>query len=140
MRMHLLLRVAALSTEFADSWNRFPAVKTELRICPGPSRACCTRGSGFSTGRPGFLQSVHHCLPHGHARSESSTDSCSAAAFVRRRNRNGLRHLILRVAAHVADHIHADSLIKYLLEFIRQRQILDHETVERKPEFSESRF
>ena len=34
----------------------------------------------------------------------------AAAAFVRRRDRHRLRHLELRVAAHVAHHVHADAL------------------------------
>src|SRR6202035_1096250 len=141
--MQLLLRVAALSTEFTDFWNRLPTVEAKLRICPGSGRGCCARnrrGSGFSTGRPSLLQGIHHCLTHRHARAESSAYSRSAATFVRRRNRNCLCNFVLRIPPHIADHIHADSLIKDLLKLVRERQILDHETVERQPEFGESRF
>ena len=57
-----------------------------------------------------------------------------------RRNGNRLRHLVLRVAAHVADHVHADALIENLLQFVGKRQILDHEAIEREAKIGECRL
>ena len=76
------------------------------------------------------LHRVHHLLRHRHARSESRALPAATAAFVGRRDRHRLRHLELRVLAHVADHVHADALVEALLQFLGQRQVLDDEAVQ----------
>src|SRR5580692_7691868 len=119
--MQLLLSVAALSTEFTDFWNRLPTVEAKLRIRTGSGPGCWARqrrASGFSTGRPSFLQGFHHRLPHRYARAKSSAYSSSAATLVRRCDRNGLCNFVLRIPTHIADHSHADSLIKDLLKLV----------------------
>ena len=73
------------------------------------------------------------------APSPAPTPAAPPPSF-RRRDGNRLSNFVLRVPAHVADHVHADTLIKDLLQFVRQRQIFDHETVERQTELGESRF
>jgi hypothetical protein len=59
------------------------------------------------------------------------------AALVLRRLGNGVGDLVLREAAHVADHVHADLLVEDFLQFFRQRDVLDDQRIERQAEIGE---
>lgn len=50
----------------------------------------------------------------GHACRQSRSDAHTSAAFIGSGHGNGLRNLVLRVAAHVADYSHADALVGHL--------------------------
>jgi HEAT repeat protein len=67
------------------------------------------------------LHGVHHLLRHGESRAQAYADT-SGAAFIRRGDRHRLRHLELRVAAHIADHVHADALVEALLEALGDKE------------------
>ena len=124
----LLLRANRTPDRTWLSWNRLTAFMQNLVSSPGPWRSGPPRAARAAGRR--FLAPAS-------SRSSSSSpspcprparaDSRPAAAFISRRDRHRLRHLELRVLAHVADHVHADPLIQNLLQLVGQRKILDDE-------------
>src|SRR5262252_4307135 len=64
-----------------------------------------------------------HCLPDAEAGSQTRPQTGSTA-LVCRCDRNTLCRVVLREAAHVAEHVHADALIEKLLNFLWQRNVL----------------
>ena len=85
-------------------------------------------------------------LVHGLADDLAEADTgpeadthCRHAAFVPGCIGNTVGDLILRVALHVADHVHADLLVEDLLQLLGQRHVLDDQRIERQAVFGEHR-
>ncbi len=85
---------------------------------------------GLSARGRGFFQGVHHGLAHRDAGPEARAYASGTPAFIGCGDRDGLCDLVLRVPAHVADHVHADALIEHFLQLVGKRKILDDEAVE----------
>src|SRR5215469_5226313 len=135
----LRLGLTTIRTELADLRNRLAAVQAEFALYGG-RRSSATRSSSAPGGptalwprRGILLERVHHGLSHRQTRTQSGAHPGRAPALVSRGNRDRLRHLVLRVATHVSDHVHPDPLIENLLQLVRQGQVLHHEVVEGKP-------
>ena len=109
-----------------------PAGPTRVAGAAGPPGAGGRRAAG------GLAHRLPHGLAHGDARAEAGAGA-RHAALVGRRHRDGLRGLELRVAAHVADHAHADALVQPLLQLVGQRDVLDLEALQRQAEVGEHR-
>src|SRR5712691_6482995 len=94
--------------------------------------------AGLSSAR-GALSGLSDRLPHRLSHRDTRADPCARAggAVGRRRDRNRLRDLILRVARQVSNDPHADALVEPPLELVGQRDVLDLEALERQPEVGE---
>src|SRR5580704_1536207 len=110
------LRLPAFRTEFARARDGLAALAAEFCARRGRARSCGTSGgrcraSAARTGGCGLLYRVHHRLAHGDARAKAGAYSNRSATFITGSDWNGLRHLILRELAHVAEDVHADALV-----------------------------
>ena len=76
------------------------------------------------------IHRVHHLLAHRESRAQTEAGTCRAAAFIRSRDGHRLRHLKLRIAAHIADHVHPDALIQQLLQFFRERNTFYYKAIQ----------
>src|SRR5260370_19409002 len=128
----LHLGLSALRAEFGAARDRFATVAAEFGFGSG--------SYGCSEGRSRFPDGVHHGLAHGHARTEARTHSDRSSAFIRGCDGNGLRHLVLRELAHIAEYGHADALVEHFLQLLWQRKIFDHKAVQGQPIFREGWF
>src|SRR5882724_5965663 len=137
----LRLRFAALGAELGRPCDGLSTFSAEFRAgCSGTRNGCSggTRSRCAST-RGSLTNGTHHCLAHGDTRAESGADAHCAPALIGGGNGNCLGYVVLREFVHIADHVHADACIQKLLQFFRQREVLNVERVEREPEFSERR-
>ena len=135
----LLLRVPAFRAESACFRNRLSTVHAEFRL-DASGRAARARRTGFCHRWSCFSQGIHHRLAHRYTCSQARANSRNSSALVCRGDGDRLSHLVLRVSFHVANHIHADSLVKNLLELIRQGEILNDEAVERESQLGKTRL
>src|SRR5262249_4115872 len=112
---------------------------TALRACTALSAGAALRASAALRLTRRGLGRLSDRLPHRLAHRDAGADPRASAggAIARRRDRNGLRDLILRVARQVADDAHADTLVEPLLKLLGQRDVLDLETLQRQPELGE---
>ena len=122
--MPLLLSVSALRTEFADFWNWLAAVEAELRFRPGcSSRLWRPRPAQLripqQAGAAFFRASIIAWPIATPAPSPAPTPAAPPPSFAAAMGM-ALRHLVLRITSHVADHIHADPLIEDLLQLVRE--------------------
>src|SRR5579859_2638743 len=129
----LSLRLSTFRAELAGARDGLAALAAKFCGRRGSARRCRRRSSTATRSRGcGLLHGVHHRLAHSHPGAESGAHANRSAAFIRGSNRNGLRHLILRELAHVAEHVHADALVEHFLKLFGKREIFDDEAVERK--------
>src|SRR6266700_4662918 len=124
----LHLGFSAFRTEFGAARDGLATFATEFGFGRGSSGHGRRRSASGRRGR--FLDRVHHGLAHGHACAETRAHSYRASAFVRGRDGDSLRHLILRKFAHVAKHVHADALVEHFLQLVRKRKVFDYKAVE----------
>lgn len=86
-----------------------------------------------TVGEDELRKGTRHRLPHRQSGPERLAGS-GDPAFVARRDRDAVGHLILRELAQIANHVHAYPLIKNLLQFFGQRHVFDNKTVESQAE------
>src|SRR5579872_858577 len=120
----LLLSAAALRAEFGGARDWLAAIQAEFCFRGWRGRCCwttCRCGWACSWRRRlAGLHGVHHALRHRETCAQSDSNSRCATAFIGGRDGHRLRYLVLRVLAHVADHIHANALIQNFLELVWQ--------------------
>jgi hypothetical protein len=86
----------------------------------------------------GCADDLRHGLTHGDARAHAHARAGGAAALLGGTG-DRLRHLELGVAAEIPHDPHADALVEAVLQFLRERDVLDLEAVERQPQLGEKR-
>ena len=129
---------------FAPRGHGLAAVDAEFRggVAAGGTGGPAGARGGWSSGEPpgpGFIAFIMLCAIVSPAPRPTPMPAAPPPSFAGR-DGHRLRHLELRVAAHVAHHVHADALVEPFLQLIRQRKIFDHEGIERQTEIGEHRL
>jgi len=89
-----------------------------LRSAQGRRSRCGRRRRRILAGP----QRVRHDVGHGQPAPRPTPKSGDAPLVVCSSDGQRIRHLILRVLVHIAQHVHADARIEHLLQFVRQRR------------------
>src|SRR5262245_37009381 len=122
---------AARSGKGRSAFGAELARAVERRVAPTADDRAGGPGRGLGDGLP-------HGLPHRDPRADA--DARAGRSARRRRGGNRLAYLELRIAGQIADDAHPDALVQALLQLVRQRDVLDLESLERQPEIGERRL
>jgi len=146
LRLYRRLRGSTLAAEFRGAQNLGAAIETELRFAlragGGSDWNRRRRRSGRGRGLLwlglliGLLHGAGHGLGHSVASAEAGADA-GDAPFVGGGDGDRLRDLELRVAAHVADHVHRNALVEALLKLFGEAEFANDKGIEMEPKIVE---